>query len=39
MKRYTNTVLLALYGAGALMIVVTLVVIRFRLDRVIELTV
>ncbi len=39
MKRYTNTILLAMYGAGALLIVVTLVIIRFRLDRVIELTV
>ena len=39
MKKRTNTILLALYGAGAVVMIATILVIRFRLDRVIEVTV
>jgi|GEM_PF-2998897 hypothetical protein len=39
MKKYTNRILLGLYGFGAVIILVTLFILRFRLDRVIELTV
>lgn len=39
MKRYTNTVLAAAWGIGAAFMVVTLIVIRLRLDKVVELTV
>jgi hypothetical protein len=39
MKRYTNTVLAGVYVLGVLLIVVTIAVIRLRLDQVIELTV
>ena len=39
MKKRTNMILLALYGAGAAIMIVTILVIRFRLDRVIEITV
>lgn len=39
MKSYTNTILAGAYFLGFAVIVVTLIVIRFRLDRVIELTV
>ena len=39
MKRYTNTVLLGLYALGLAGIIVTMVIIRFRLDRVVELTI
>jgi hypothetical protein len=39
MKRYTNKVLAGLYIGGLALILVTLVVVRLRLDRVIELTV
>lgn len=35
---WTNTALLALYAAGLLFIIVTMVVIRFRLDRLVEIT-
>ena len=39
MKKRTNMILLALYGAGALIMIVTILVIRLRLDRVIEVAV
>jgi hypothetical protein len=39
MKRYTSRVLAAAWGVGAAFMVVTLIVIRLRLDKVIELTV
>jgi hypothetical protein len=39
MKKYTNTLLLGMWGVGLALMVVTMVVIRFRLDRVIELTI
>lgn len=39
MKRYTNTLLAGLYALGFALIVATLLIIRFRLDRAIELTV
>jgi hypothetical protein len=39
MKKYTNKLLLSMWGIGLAMMIVTMVVIRFRLDRVIELTI
>lgn len=39
MKRYTNMILAGAYALGLVVIVVTIAVIRLRLDRVIELTV
>lgn len=39
MKRYTNRILAAAWGVGAALMVITFVVIRLRLDKVVELTV
>jgi hypothetical protein len=39
MKKYTNTLLLGMWGVGLALMIVTMVVIRFRLDRVVELTI
>jgi hypothetical protein len=39
MKKYTNKLLLGMWGVGLAVMIVTMVVIRFRLDRVIELTI
>tara|TARA_B100000614_G_scaffold257868_1_gene278885 strand:- start:163 stop:282 length:120 start_codon:yes stop_codon:yes gene_type:complete len=39
MKKYTNTILIGVYGLGVALMLVTLVIVRFRLDRLVELTV
>jgi hypothetical protein len=39
MKKYTNKILAGLYGLGVVMIVVTLLIVRYRLDMVVELNV
>ena len=39
MKRYTNRVLAAAWGIGVVLMVVTVIVIRLRLDKVVGLTV
>ncbi len=39
MKKYTNTILIGLYGLGAAFMLITIVIVRFNLDRAIELTV
>lgn len=36
MKKYTNRILAGLWLAGVAMTVITMVIIRFRLDRIIE---
>lgn len=39
MKKHTGTILLGLYGFGMAMMLITLVIIRLRLDRLVELAV
>ncbi len=39
MKKWTNRALLGLYIFGLLIILISLVVIRFRLDRLVQITV
>lgn len=39
MKKYTNTVLAGLYGLGVMVMIVTLLIVRYRLDQVVELSV
>lgn len=39
MKKYTNIALAGLYGVGVVVMIVTLLIVRYRLDQVVELTV
>lgn len=39
MKKYTNAILAAVYGLGVAAMIITLLIIRFRIDRMVELTV
>lgn len=39
MKKYTNRILLALYVLGVVMILATMVVVRYRLAGIIEVTI
>lgn len=39
MKKYTNMVLAGLYGLGVVVMIATLLIVRYRLDQVVELSV
>ncbi len=39
MNKYTNMVLAGLYGVGVIVMIATLVIVRYRLDQVVELSV
>lgn len=39
MRKYTNMVLAGLYGLGMVAMIVTLLIVRYRLDQVVELNV
>lgn len=39
MKKHTNMVLAGLYGVGVVVMIVTLLIVRYRLDQVVELSV
>lgn len=39
MKKRTDAVIAGLYGAGLLVMIGTMIVIRLRIDRILELTV
>lgn len=39
MKKYTNMILAGLYGLGVVVMITTLLIVRYRLDQVVELSV